>query len=99
MKRLFCGSESESNKCKGRRAKRERTHPCLRSAGILPAFIPHIASSDARDPHARMRALQNLFPIKSLKDQTSERKLRRMLRGIFRTKNLDDILASAQQEG
>ena len=41
----------------------------------------------------------NLFPIKSLKDQTSERKLRRMLRGIFRTKNLDDILASAQQEG
>src|SRR5437763_17075000 len=41
----------------------------------------------------------NLFPIKSLKDQTSERKLRRMLRGIFRTKNLDDILASAQHEG
>src|SRR2546421_12436700 len=41
----------------------------------------------------------NLFPIKSLKDQTSERKLRRMLRGIFRTKNLDDILASAQEKG
>jgi APA family basic amino acid/polyamine antiporter len=46
-----------------------------------------------------MRARQNLFPTKSLKDQSSERKLRRMLRGIFRTKNLDDILASAQEEG
>ena len=42
---------------------------------------------------------RNLFPIKSLKDQTSERKLRRMLRGIFRTKNLDDILASSQEAG
>ncbi len=38
-------------------------------------------------------------PTKSLKDQISERTLRRMLRGIFRTKNLDDILAAAQQEG
>jgi APA family basic amino acid/polyamine antiporter len=37
--------------------------------------------------------------IKNLKLETLDLKLRRMLRGIFRTKNLDDILASAQEEG
>src|SRR2546423_3702059 len=100
MRRLFCGSESESNKCKGQRAKRQRSESfgahasCVRFAGILPAFS-HIM----RTRMLAARTQDACAPIKSLKDQPTERKLRRMLRGIFRTKNLDDILASAQQEG
>jgi len=42
-----------------------------------------------------MRALHPRL-TKTLKLQDLERKLRRMLRGIFRTKNLDDILAQTK---